>query len=375
MYRYKKNKYCEYLSSDILKDLYLDLPEDFDSLRELFELSVVNNIDKMFDRIIDEEKEKENIDDISQYNIEIGWHSPFELFFEAISILPDEDKMTFDKEKYQSIICSMLSAKHGEPIGIKYKKLIEVAHNIVSHYPRFYGVFKSICFYYGHYDVLKEQDKEGKLLKKELLHKNKINIPDHTLNGIIEFLCPLLNGRLLYVQEFGCKAKSEDILNEFFHPVKIFSIILNSDNYQLKEIFTKYNNNEIFTSIKNYLRVRAKNSNSYSLKNCNTKMSTKIICFIIDFYDIPPECDCNLCIGYSVNDYKDELNIFIKYIHFYELERYILKVGCEENNDNYFCIKGNYDGLDNSDKIKIEQDIASLLTEHISCYSFDEYKN
>ena len=101
MYRYKKNKYCNYLSSDSLEDLYLGLPEDFDHLRELFELAVTNDIDNMFDAIIDEETESNRIDGISQYNIKIGWHSAFELFFEATSIAPNTDKLPFDKEKYQ----------------------------------------------------------------------------------------------------------------------------------------------------------------------------------------------------------------------------------------------------------------------------------
>ena len=275
MYRFENNKY---LSSDNLEDLYLALPEDVNKLRELFELGIKNDINGMFDKTISNE-ESQNTDDVSAISlptIKIGWHSPFELFFEATSLAPKADDLTLDKEKYQSLISSILSAKYGVPIGNKYTKLIEVAHNVVSHYPQFYNIFKSICYYYGHYNVLKAQDKKGKLLKKEEFHKNKINIPDPTLNKIIEFLCPALNGRLLYKQQYGHKAESDAELDEFFHPVKLFSTLLNPDISQIDEKVAQNNNVEIFALIKRYLTVRSGDNICYGLKTCNEEVKAKI---------------------------------------------------------------------------------------------------
>ncbi|WP_230657379.1 DUF7829 domain-containing protein [Psychrobacter sp. I-STPA10] len=373
MYRYGDNVYNDYSSADAVSTLYRQLPENFDELRELFEQSIKNNLNGMFDRLIanDEFTESET-NKVNKYNMSIGWHSPFELFFEATSMVPKKEELRIPSEKYQSIICSMLSAKYGEPIGLKYTKLIQVAHNIIDYYPGFYNIFKSICYYYGHYNKLKEQDKNNKLDYKEQIHKNKINIPDHTLNKIIEFLCPKLNGRLLYAQEYGCKAESDSILNEYFHPVKFFSIFLSPKISDADAIYLKKNNDKIFKLVKNYINVTYLNNSSDMFCVTNHNLPQRTQDFISNHYRL----DYNDYLGLYVRDgtkkYEDELSEFVKYIHLFDLEQYIVNGYYEDKNGDCFYLKVKYEGLDESEKIEVKYRIKSLLRATISHYQLDD---
>ena len=57
MFRYKDSKYGEYKTEREAHQLFLDLPENIDLLRQVFEDSFKNQPeDMMFDRLVDNEK-------------------------------------------------------------------------------------------------------------------------------------------------------------------------------------------------------------------------------------------------------------------------------------------------------------------------------
>lgn len=310
MYRYKDCKYNEYKTEHEAKRLYLALPEDIDMLREKFEtlfISEPNPTVKMFDRRVDNEKYVEADGAEHKYLVEIGWHTPFELFFEATGMIPDREELIFiNKDKYVALISSMLSAKYGKAIGLNYDKLIQFAHNLIDHYPGFYNIFKSICFYYGHYETLMSQDGNGKLKKKEKMHKLRISKPNHGFNKIFEFLCPKLNGRLLYAEEHGVKASEQDLVS-YFNSVRFFSMLLDPDSKKLDESYIEGHLDKSFDLIKQYLKTRDYQSKYYTLECANKEHTSKISDFIFNTYDIPGEV-LNLHSRRGNSDHENELS-------------------------------------------------------------------
>lgn len=197
MYRADYSNYGSYTIKNEIAKQVQELPNDLKELREIFEDSYSNNLGGMFDKVLKNEEYQEDSTELQyRYTVELGWHTPLEILFEAIGISPNLEGQLKDSSRYRSIIGAMLSAKNGVPIGFKFNKLIQVAQLVLESYPEFYTIFLGICSCYGHRHLLDEQDKSGKLAIKAKEREYKTEILDHTFSEIIEFLCPKLNGRL-----------------------------------------------------------------------------------------------------------------------------------------------------------------------------------
>lgn len=373
MFRYKDSKYGEYKTESEAHQLFLDLPEDIDMIRQIFEDSFKNQPEEMmFDRLVENEKYKDIESNEDKYFVKIGWHTPFELFFQATSMQPDMEKMR-DRARYKSIIGSILSAKHGTPISFKFTKLVQVAQNVIEYYPEFYSIFKSVCYYYDTLDLLKEQDKNGKLTSKEKEYASKINSTDYTLNNIIEFLCPKLNGRLTYRERFVEKASLEEVLDSLFSPVKLFSVLFNSSKDESNIGYLKEHNAESFTLIKHYLKSRCYDNDpmysskglSYLLNSTSLETASEIEFFLNSIYK--PDY-----LGLSVRDgttlYEKELKKFVTLVHLFDLSDYISEGYYEDKNGCCFYLTCKYEGLDENQVLLVKYSIIDALNETISEY-------
>lgn len=369
MYRYRDDTYGYYKTEHEAKQLYLALPEDFDMLRKSFEESFRSEPEKMFDRLIDNEKYKEGEDTELKCFVEIGWHTPFEFFFEATGMTPIEEDLILDRKSYFALISSMLSAKYGEPIGLNYNKLIQFAHNLIDHYPRFYNIFKSICFYYGHYEELRNQDSNDKLKKKEKMHRIRISKPNHGFNKIFEFLCPKLNGRLLYANEHGVKAADQDLVH-YFNSVKFFSMLLDPASEKLDESYIEENVVESFDLIKKYLKSRDYQSKYYTLECANKVHTSKISDFIFNTYNISGE-KLNLHARDGSIEYENELSNFAKLLILYELDEYIVD-GLYDHNSNCLSLNHDFKQLDSLEIYEVKRKIKNILDYTITQYMFDD---
>ncbi|ART50351.1 DUF6035 family protein [Acidovorax carolinensis] len=90
------------------------------------------------------------------------------------------------------------SAKHGRPIGIKRKHLIEIAHYLAESYPRYLLWFRKALQVYERGDLLVKQDKSGSWLKRVKAYKKDMRMnperygSDQRHQMLFEFLFPEL---------------------------------------------------------------------------------------------------------------------------------------------------------------------------------------
>ena len=373
MYRYKDCKYGEYKTEHEAKQLYLALPEDIDVIRQSFEdLFRSQSEDSMYDISYENEKYEEGKSEEYKYIVKIGWHTPFELFFEATNIYPSTDTdRSYDRVQYRSIIGSMLSAKYGEPIGFKFTKLIQVGQNVIEYYPEFYGIFKSICYYYGNLNLLREQDKNRKLANKEKNYESKISVPEHSFNKIIEFLCPKLNGRLTYGEIHGQKAKSDDELNKLFTPVKFFTILLDPNTKTLGDDYIVNNSKECFKLIKHYLKSRDYQSLYYDLKPSNTDISSKITHFILNVYTPDDEDRLNIYNSKVNYEYEKQFNNLGKLVNLHGLNDYIIDGMYDSYHSCCLHLNFNFRDLTENQILDIKKQIEQILQLTVGRYELD----
>ncbi|MDC5324098.1 hypothetical protein NRA33_15615 [Acinetobacter baumannii] len=148
-----------------------EIPDDLNELRDLFEYGWVNGD--------------------TDYSWFWQWHSSFDEKFELYEI-----KTGSFGDGYIILIKAILSAKYGKPIGYKFSKLLQVAHVLLEHHPEFWKHFLLVVKHYGHMDLLKSQDIKGKLFSKTKKISTQDFKPDHSYNSLIEFLCPIFQGKL-----------------------------------------------------------------------------------------------------------------------------------------------------------------------------------
>ncbi len=60
------------------------------------------------------------------------------------------------------VLCALYSAREGKPVGWDKKKLVEVAHRVVSGHPRLLRIFRQAMAHYGRCDQLRAEDRTGK---------------------------------------------------------------------------------------------------------------------------------------------------------------------------------------------------------------------
>ncbi|MBB3862451.1 hypothetical protein GGQ88_003752 [Novosphingobium hassiacum] len=69
---------------------------------------------------------------------------------------PDSD------EAIRVMLSALYSAREGRPVGYKFSKLVQVAHQVAEAYPGLFIAFYSAVEAYGHAGLLKSQDSSGK---------------------------------------------------------------------------------------------------------------------------------------------------------------------------------------------------------------------
>lgn len=99
--------------------------------------------------------------------------------------------------EYEVFVQAILSAKYGYGFNYKQRKLVDVAHIILEHYPKYWIVYRLVAKCYGHLVLMEQQDQSGKLLAR---HQNTVVQSDklpYEVASFVEFLAPKLDGRLL----------------------------------------------------------------------------------------------------------------------------------------------------------------------------------
>jgi hypothetical protein len=96
------------------------------------------------------------------------------------------------------LLDALYSAKHGRPIGWRYKKFIEVAHRIAGAHPTFLQIFRKALHVYGRADQLTSEDQSGKWALRVKKYKAAIAAGDPSyahdqeFDGLLAFLFPEL---------------------------------------------------------------------------------------------------------------------------------------------------------------------------------------
>ena len=374
MYRSEYSSYDSYaIKKEIAKQLQ-ELPNDLNELREIFEDQYKNNLKNMFDRVLRNEDYQENSTELQyRYIVKVGWHTPFEILFEAMGMdtTTEFEGRIVDAMHYESIIGAMLTAKYGTPIGFRFEKLLQVAQLVLESYPHFYNIFISICHYYGNYEALVDQDKKGNLRKKEIERKDKIEKINHNFSEIIEFLCPKLNGRLIFHKINHEKLTSDKDLKNTFYPLKLFTSLFNNSNTEIDRELAEQNNKEIFELIKNYIKLSSYENYFHKFGHINDITTIKILHFLHYYCDFACENDLGLYARSHEGYAKREVDSFIKLVHLLELEDYIVDGLYDDKSSNCLHINCTFDKVDELDKYYVKGDIKEALKLTISYYEFE----
>lgn len=379
MYRIDYSSYDKYADTYAVRNEVAEkvkaLPNDLNGLRIIFEDSYKNHLSDMFDRAL---RKKGDADDDSNlqysYVIKIGWHTPFEILFEAMGmgISTGFKGNEVDAMHYESIIGAMLTAKYGKPIGFRLDKLLQVAQLMLESYPNFYNIFISVCYYYGHYEALIAQDKKGNLRKKQIERKAKIEEINHNFSEIIEFLCPKLNGRLVFHKINNEKPRSDEDLKKAFYPLKLFTVLLDKNTTEIDHDLAEPNSKEIFDLIKHYLKLRSYNNFHYNFDGINESIIIKILHFLHCYCDFACKNDWGLYTRSYDDSYANiELDNFIKLANLLELNDYIVDGMYDDRNDESLHLNYTFDVLDESDRYGAKHKLNQALQFTISQYVFE----
>lgn len=94
------------------------------------------------------------------------------------------------------LLNALYSAKHGQPVGWRFKKLIEVAHCIHDGHKSVFRAFRNAVFLYDRIDQILSEDISGKWKKKADYYKHllKEDSPeyamDHRFDNLVSLLFP-----------------------------------------------------------------------------------------------------------------------------------------------------------------------------------------
>lgn len=279
---------------------YSEIPDNFNKLRDLFEYGWENGD--------------------TDYGWFWQWHSSFEEKFELYEI-----KTGSFGDGYIVLIKAILSAKYGKPIGYKFSKLLQVAHVLLEHHPEFWKHFLLVVKYYGHMDLLKSQDIKGKLFSKTKKISAENFDSDHSYNSLIEFLCPIFEGRLFLweYQQTSTEEKNFDLplvaLQYFFENSRPFKE-LGFSQTQFESCVRRY--------LLNYFDVDHRLSvvnNEYVIKSINiAKMSNK------------DHTHLSVFSRRDVDWQNAEIKLFLSVVSFLELEEFIEQGLYCSNSDCFF---------------------------------------
>ena len=375
MYRTDYSNYDSYTIKREIAQQVQQLPNDLNELREIFEDQYKNNLKNMFDRVSRNEDYQEGSSELQyRYLVKVGWHTPFEILFEAMGMCTNTEfkGRVVDSMHYESIIGAMLTAKYGTPIGFGFDKLLQVAQLVLESYPHFYNIFISICHYYGNYEALVEQDNKGNLRKKAAKRKDKTEEVNHNFSEIIEFLCPKLNGRLVFHKINNEKLKTDQDFQKTFYSLKLFAQLLNKSVTEIDSELAEPNSEEIYELIKNFLKVKSYDNPYYNFDGIDDITSIKILHFLHYYSGFKDKEDFGLYTRSYEGRYANrELDNFIKLANLLELNDYIIDGMYDDRNSDCLHLNYKFDEVDELCRYKAEHKLNQALQLTISQYEFE----
>lgn len=375
MYRIDYSNYDSYTIKQEVAKQVQQLPNDLNELREIFEDQYKNNSENMYDRVFRNEDYCEDSSELQhRYFVKLGWHTPFEILFEAMGfdINTKFEGRVVDAMHYESIIGAMLTAKYGTPIGFGFDKLLQVAQLVLESYPHFYNIFISICHYYGNYDALVDQDNKGNLRRKAVKRKDKTKEVNHNFSEIVEFLCPKLNGRLIFHKKNSEKLDLSKDSISFFYSLKLFNMLLNKEVIEIDRELAEPNSEEIYDLIKNFLKVRSYDNPYYNFDGIDDITSIKILHFLHYYCGFSGKEDFGLYTrSYEGRSANRELDNFIKLANLLELNDYIIDGMYDDRNSNSLHLNYTFDEVDEIYRYKAEHKLNQALQLTISQYEFE----
>lgn len=110
--------------------------------------------------------------------------------------------------EFEAMLSAIFSAREGTPVGYKFSKLIQVAHQVAESHPRLLVAFGHAVKVYGHHDLLQSQDGKGKWRDKlrgkdgiegisaRMKRRDEALAPDPELLPILGFLFPEVGAKV-----------------------------------------------------------------------------------------------------------------------------------------------------------------------------------
>ena len=104
--------------------------------------------------------------------------------------------------EFRAAICALMSAKLGRPIGLQFRKLVEVAHNLAE---RHRGVLRAFGWALKVYDtrkIIEAEDTSGRWRRKEVRIRDAMTrhspdyAPELTWNAALRFIFPELASKI-----------------------------------------------------------------------------------------------------------------------------------------------------------------------------------
>jgi len=108
-------------------------------------------------------------------------------------------------EATRVMLSALYSARDGKPVGYKFSKLVQVAHQVAEGYPNLFIAFYSALDAYGHADLLNKQDSSGKWRQRlkgadgifsRIKRDDLVFQPDHSVMTLMNFLFPEISDRV-----------------------------------------------------------------------------------------------------------------------------------------------------------------------------------
>lgn len=175
----------------------------------------------------------------------------FKQWFMQLEFFEEERTYT----RMYSLDTIVLSAKNGTPIGYRYDNLLPIENSVLDRKPEFWQHFYGIICLHGHKTSLKRKSKRKEELTQEKRDKAELLAPLHDYNKFIEFLCPLMEGRLLFWQQYGKRlpqATAEEI-NSFFNWTNFYRYLLNPTPL-IDERVAERHSKEVLQSLQRWLQ-------------------------------------------------------------------------------------------------------------------------
>lgn len=191
------------------------------------------------------------IEEFNKNNIELN--KLFKNWFLQLGFFEDEKLY----QRINGLDKIILSAKYGKPFAYRYENLIPVENIVLNNKRNLWQHFYGVTCLYNEKEVLERKDKAKRRLAEEKRAEAKQIEPLHSYNKFIEFLCPELNGRILFWGEYDKafhKANSDE-LDKFFNWIEFYRNFLSLSPMINFEMVAK-NQKTAFELLKRY-------SNSY----------------------------------------------------------------------------------------------------------------